>query len=201
MTVRAILIAAVTAAGLIASPARACTSALMPPPRSGESADAYSARVAEERRQQAEKWAKERQVIALRDADRIFIGRDTFWTPPYRSPPVRRARSGQPPQLVPPPVSPRIEFPVSSYYKPIGWFRGEPSTGLFRVKGENTSCGPMSIGDTTNSTEGDLYLFFARKGPLSEKTLIDAIALDKIDDPLLLAFVAKHRGEPAAGHR
>ena len=54
----------------------------------------------------------------------------------------------------------------------------------------------MSFGDTDHSQPGSLYLFFARKGPLSEKTLIDAIALDAIDHPALAAFVAKYRKRP-----
>lgn len=57
-------------------------------------------------------------------------------------------------------------------------------------------CGPMSFGDTSHSQPGDLYLFFARKGSVSEATLIDAIALDSIDHPALTAFVAKHRKRP-----
>lgn len=181
-------------AAFIALPTQACV-ITMPPPLPGESPQAYQTRVAEERRQEAERWAKARQADALREADRIFIGRYTFWSPPYRPAPVRRARPGQPPPLVPLPAPPRIKFPLSSYYEPIDWFRGAPSTALFRVRGENTSCGPTSIGDTAGGSEGALYLFFARKGPLSEKTLIDAIALDKIDDPVLLAFVEKHRGK------
>ncbi|WP_447728588.1 hypothetical protein [Sphingomonas koreensis] len=196
---RIALAAALGAAAFITSSSWACSMAPAEPLLPGESPDAYQARVAEKHRHEAEKWARERQTDALRRADRIFIGRDTDWTPPYRSPPMRRARPGQPPPLVPVPVPPvLIEFPAPSYYKPVDWFRGARSTALFRVRGSNTSCGPMSVGDTTNSSEGDLYVFFARSGPLSEKTLIDAIALDKIDDPALLAFVARHRGKPAA---
>lgn len=59
-------------------------------------------------------------------------------------------------------------------------------------------CGPMSFGDTSQSQPGDHYLFFARKGPLTETTLIDAIALDSIDHPALNAFVAQYRKRPAA---
>jgi hypothetical protein len=56
----------------------------------------------------------------------------------------------------------------------------------------------MSFGDTSQSQPGDHYLFFARKGPLTEATLIDAIALDSIDHPALNAFVAQYHKRPAA---
>lgn len=54
----------------------------------------------------------------------------------------------------------------------------------------------MSLGDTSASKPGNLYLFFGRKGPVSKATLIDAIALDMVDHPALNAFVAKHRKAP-----
>jgi hypothetical protein len=56
-----------------------------------------------------------------------------------------------------------------------------------------SSCGLRGLGDTSNSQPGNLYLFFARKGPVSEATLIDAITLDPIDHPALNAFVARYR--------
>lgn len=198
---RIALVAALSVAALFASPALACSPVPVPPPLPGESPEAYKARIAEQERKQAADWMRARQTNALQHADRIFIGRDTAWVPPYRQPPVRRTRSGQPippPVPVPPVV---IEYPAPSYFKPVGWFRGTQSRTLFRVNRSLTSCGPMSIGDTTNSEPGNLYVFFARKGPLSEKTLIDAIAVDKIGDPALLAFVARYRGKPTATRR
>lgn len=200
MTRRIALLAALSVAALIASPASACSIAPPPPPLPGESPEAYKARTAELRRKQDEEWMRKRQAEALQRADLIFIGRDTAWMPPYRPSPVRRGRAGQP--LPPVPVPPLvIEFPAPSYFKPVDWFRGPRSQILFRVNRSNTSCGWMGIGDTTYSQPGKLYIFFARKGPLSEKTLIDAIALDKIDDPALIAFVARHRGKPPAAPR
>lgn len=197
---RIALVAALSVATLFASPARACSPVPVPPPLPGESPEAYKARIAEQERKQAADWMRARQTRALQQADLIFIARDTAWMPPYRPPPVRRGRAGQP--LPPKPIPPvLIEYPAPSYFKPIGWFRGAQSPTLFRVNRSLTSCGPMSIGDTTNSSEGNLYLFFARNGPLSEKTLIDAIAIDRIDDPALVAFVAKHRGKPPAARR
>jgi len=83
----------------------------------------------------------------------------------------------------------------SVYFEPVAWFRGHPAQTRFRVEREWSMCGPSGIGDTPYSQTGDLYLLFARQGPLSEKTLIDAIALDKIDDPALTAFAAKYRGK------
>ncbi|MCA1198259.1 hypothetical protein K9B35_09795 [Sphingomonas sp. R647] len=186
---------ALSAMALSTLPAKACV-IWTEPPLPGETNSAYEIRVEALRRRQAAERLKERQADALEQAQLIFIARDTVWTPSYPSPPAHKARPGRPPPFVPPPRPPVIEFPGSSYYKPIDWFRGARSTRVFSVKVSETSCGPMSIGDTTNGTEGDLYVFFARKGPLSEKTLIDAIALDTIDHPALNAFVAKHRKAP-----
>jgi len=51
----------------------------------------------------------------------------------------------------------------------------------------------MSLGDTTGSDTGDLFVFFAHKRPLSANTIIDAIAVGSITDPALTDFVAKYR--------
>lgn len=197
MTGRIALAAVLGAAALAASPAWACT--IQPPPAAlpGESPDAYKARVRELYRKEAADLARMRQTDALRNADLIFIARDTAWAPRYRSPPVRRGRAGQP--LPPVPLRPVVvKYPAPSYFTPIDWLRGARTDTLFRVERFDTSCGPQGFGDTMPSQPGDLYLFFARRGPLSEKTLIDAIALDKIDNPALTAFVARHRGKPTA---
>lgn len=191
------LAAVLGAAAFAAYPASACSIALPPPALPGESPEAYKARIAEQERERIAARMRTRQANLLNHADLIFIGRDTAWAPRYRPPSARRDRAGRP--LPPRPVRPVvIEIPAPSHYKPVAWFRGPQSQASFKVSRSQTTCGAMSIGDTTNSTEGDLYLFFARKGPLSEKTLIDAIALDKIDDPALIAFVAKYRGKPPA---
>ncbi|WP_423601789.1 hypothetical protein [Sphingomonas sp. MS122] len=195
MTKRFALAAALSAAALFAWPAWACSPVPMPPPQPGESEQAYKARIAREQRRQAEQWLRDRQADALQRADSIFIARDTAWASPHRPPPVRRTRAGRP---IPPPPVPRVryEYPAPSYFKPIGWLRGSRPRALFRINRSMTTCGTMSIGDTAYSHPGSLYVFFARKGPLSEKTLIDAIAVDRIDDPALVAFVARHRGKP-----
>ena len=179
--------ACLAAAMLAAVPARACTPVPLPPPQPGETQEAYQARVAAEQREQAVRWVKERQADDLQRADLIFIGRTTDWYPPYRMP---RLRPGQPPPPIP---MPRFGFPMPSYFKPVAWFRGGPSTDLFSLRGSNTSCGPMGFGDTLSATKGDLFVFFARKGPLSQRTMIDAIALGSIVDPALVDFVTKYR--------
>jgi hypothetical protein len=189
--------ASLGAVALFAVPAWACSLVPMPPPRPGESDHAYKARVAEEQRQQAAIWLRDRQADALQRADSIFIARETGWTPPYRPPPAPKARPGQPPPFVPLPTPAAIDFPPPSYFKPIDWFRGAQTRRLLRVNRSDTTCGPLSIGDTTFSEQGNLYVFFARKGPLSEKTLIDAIAVERINDPALMGFVAKYRAKPA----
>lgn len=194
MTRRVALLAALGVAALVISPAQACSPVPMPPPLRDESPNAYKARVEALQRRQAAEWIRARQDRALKEADAIFIARDTVWTPPYRPAPVRRGRSGEP--LPPPPVPlVEVEYPAPSYYKPVDWLTGARSTALVRIARSNTTCGPMSIGDTSLSQPGNLYVFFARKGPLSEKNLIDAIAIDRISDPTLMTFVARYRAK------
>ncbi|WP_343520671.1 hypothetical protein [Sphingomonas sp.] len=198
MTERFILAAALSAA-LFAWPAWACSPVPMPPPLPGESQQAYKARIAEEQRRQAERWLRNRQTDALQRADTIFIARETVWPPPSR--PQARAHRGGAPR--PPARIKSVSFvdPPPAYFKPIDWFRGPRTRASFRIERSMTTCGVMSVGDTSLSTPSNLYVFFARKGPLSEKTLIDAIAADRIDDPALVAFVARHRGMPPAARR
>ncbi len=183
------LIACLTATMLATASARACVPMPMPPMLPGESQDAYKVRIDALFRQQAEDQQRARQADAVSEADLIFVGRTTDWYPPIRIP---RARPGRP---LPPVPLPRFEFPMPSYFKPVAWFRGAPSTDLFALRGENTSCGPMGFGDTMPATKGDLFVFFAHKGPLTQSTMIDAIAVDAITDPMLLDFVAPYRGK------
>lgn len=188
MSWRSVLPGLFLAATCFALPAHACVPAMLPPQRPDESQDAYKTRVDAEMRRQAEQWAIERQANAVSEADLIFVGRTTDWWPPARMPKLR------PGQRVPPPVLVPLVFPAPVYFKPVAWFRGEPSTDLFALRGSTTSCGPIGFGDTGAAMKGDLYVFFARKGPLSQKTMIDAISVDAITDPALIEFVAKYRG-------
>jgi hypothetical protein len=185
MTWRIALAACLTATTLAPSPVHACMPALPEPRLAGESDEAYKIRTSTLQRERVATWLKERQADVLRRADTIVIARDTPWSPPYRP----RTRGGRP---IPPRIEP-IPYPAPSYYKPIDWFKGVRTRALFRVGKSMTSCGPMGIGDTTYSQPGNLYVFFARKGPPSEKTLIDAIAVDHITDPALMEFVARYR--------
>lgn len=188
MIMRVAASACLAALAFVALPAAACVPVPPIPPLPGESQEAYRARSDAEQKAQAARWFKERQTNALQNADVIFIARDTDWWPT----PKLRYRNGRPL----PPVLPLIPYPAPSYYKPIAWFRGARTTGLFKVERDNTSCGPMSLGDTTFSRTGQLFVFFAKKGPLNKRgTLMDAIAVDRIDDPALMEFVARYRGK------
>lgn len=175
---------ALSVAALASPQAWACATVPTPPRLSGESTGAYAARIGELDYKRELESARMRQAEGLRGADLIFIARDTAArnriSTTYRPTGARAA---------------------PAYYKPIDWFRGQRSTASFRVQRSMTLCGILSFGDTSPSEPGNLYLFFARKGPLSEKTLIDAIALDKIDDPALTAFVARYRSKPSASVR
>lgn len=182
----------------ISEPASACTIPPPPPQLQGETVAAYEARLARLYREREMARAQARITRGLADAALIFVARDTAWAPSYRQRPLPKARPGQPPPSIPRPIAPVIAYPAPSYFKPIDWIRGSPVSRIFRVNRSDTSCGPMSLGDTSASEPGNLYLFFARKGPVSEATLIDAIALDSIDHPALTAFVAKYRKRPTA---
>ncbi|RYD48896.1 MAG: hypothetical protein EOP60_14845 [Sphingomonadales bacterium] len=178
-----------TAMALAGSPAMACTPAPVEPRLAGEDEQIYRTRVDALERTRAARWKKQRQESALERADLIFIAGDTPWSPPpYRL----RMRNG----LVMPPQIRPIPYPAPSYFKPVAWLRGPKTTDLFQLVADNTSCGPMGVGDTTYTRPGKRYVFFARKGRVTRETLIDAIALDKIDDPALIAFVEQHRGPP-----
>ena len=172
---------------MVAAPAYPCTVSPPDPPRPGESITAYYARISALHQQQEAASLKDRQTRGLQGADLIFIALETVWWPAPRP----TSRNGRPvlPRLKP------VPYPAPSYYKPIAWFRGLRVTDMFKLRRANTSCGPMGIGDTTFGKSGNLYVFFARKGQLSEKTIIDAIALERINDPALAEFVATFRGK------
>jgi len=209
------LTATLSAVAFVAPSAWACTIPLPPPQLPGESEKAYEARLVELSRKEDRERTQARQVEALWQAGLIFIARDTIWTPPHLPAPVHRPLARPVKRLVgravarplgrtiPPPPAPRGRIDTSAplYFNPVAWFRGQPSQAPFHVERIKTMCGLIGVGDTVHSQPGNLYVFFARKGPLSEKTLIDAIAVDKIDDPALAAFVAKHRGKPPAASR
>lgn len=178
---------AVYVVAMVAAPAYPCSVPPPEPPRPGESIAAYYARIAALHKEQEVAWLKDRQTSGLQGADLIFIARATARWPVPR--PASRNGRPVPPRVTPPP------YPAPSYYKPIAWFRGPRITDLFKLRRANTSCGPMGLGDTTYGKSGDLYVFFARKGRLSEKTIVDVIAVDRINDPALAEFVAKFRGE------
>lgn len=174
--------------GAMAShPVLACTIAPPPPPLAGETDAAYRARTAALRREQEASWLKERQADGLRQAARIFIAREVDWVPPSRA----KYRKGR---AILPPLAP-VPFPPPSYFKPVAWLRGTATRRTFKVNREMTSCGPMSIGDTTPGTIGKSYVFFAHKGQLSEKTLIDAIAMDRISDLVLVELARKFHAQ------
>lgn len=177
--------AGVTLALFAVSPANACTIRLPEPPLAGESDGAYRARIEALEREQQTRWLKERQENGLQRADWVFVGRQILWSPTFKP----RYRNGMP---VPVPL-PKFEYPAPRYFKPLTWLKGPEYSKIFKVSTGNTSCGPMALGDTTSSKEGDLFVFFARKGRISDDTLIDAIAVDKINDPALMDLVAPYR--------
>lgn len=171
---------------------RACSLVPPEPPLAGEGNEAYQRRIeALGREREAHRpameaeWLRHRQAEGLERASMIFIARNTPWA----SPPVRSNRRRVP---IPPPVySPYFSF---SYFTPVAWLRGRQSRAPFRLEATMNSCGGLSgIGDATDSIPGAQLIFFATGEPFTSLTLIDAIAIDKITDPTLLAFVARSR--------
>lgn len=193
---RKILIACVALTALLSASAMACSITPPEPPLPNESDEAYKVRIETQEKERAERWAKERQQSALEQADLIFIARNRDWYPPAPKPkPQPKARAGH---LPPPPVpiKPALFDPniLRYYFKPVAWFRGAEVTELFQVQSYMTNCGGHSgLGDTVYSDPGDVFLFFAHKTPLTRDTIIDAIALDKIDNPALVDFVSAYR--------
>lgn len=172
---------------LSVSPANACSIAPPEPPLPGESVQDYRIRTDALERENEARWLKERQERNLEQADWVFVAQHIAWPPTYRT----RYRNG-----VPVPVPPiKFEYPAPIHFKPLKWLKGPEYSKLFKVTTENTSCGPMALGDTTFSAEGDLFVFFARKGRISDATLIDAIAVNKINDAALIDFVAPYRSK------
>jgi hypothetical protein len=172
--------------------ARACSPVPLDPPLPGESSDAYRVRVeALQREREAQRpaleaeWLRDRQAQGLEHAPIIFIARKTPWTPPPR----RSTRRVPPP---PPPVY-SLDYSVS-YYTPVAWLRGRPTSARFSVQATRNSCGGMTgVGDETLSEPGTEFIFFATGVPFTELTLIDAIAVDRVTDPTLVAFIARSR--------
>jgi hypothetical protein len=188
MSWRAFLIVSAVVGGFPPE-ASACSPIPMEPPLAGESNEAYRQRVeALEREREAMRpqreaeWLRDRQAEGLAQASVIFIARRTL-------PPQPRARGGRP---IPPPVFDPYSY--SQFYRPVAWLRGPRTSTRFRVHIGTNSCGGVSsIGDISLGEPGEGFVFFARGGRLSEDTLIDAIAVGRITDPALIAFVAQFR--------
>jgi hypothetical protein len=170
------------------SPADACSIAPPQPPLPGESDKDYHTRTEALAHENEVRWLKERQEGNLQRADWVFVARHVEWSPPY-NPSKPKYRNGIP-VIIP---RPKFEYPTPTYFKPLRWLKGPEYSKVFKVETFNTSCGPMSLGDTKFSEHGSLFVFFARKGRITDNTLIDAIAVDKINDPALIDFVRPYR--------
>lgn len=178
-------IAGASVALLSVSPANACSIAPPEPPHQGESDQDYHIRTEALARENEARWLKERQERNVQQADWVFVARHIQWSPPYKP----KYRNGAPVPI--PPI--KFDYPVPVHFKPLTWLKGPELSKTFKVSTYNTSCGPMSLGDTMFSEVGDLFVFFARKGRISDDTLIDAIAVDKINDSALVDLVAPYR--------
>lgn len=185
---------------LLADPASACVLAPPQPRLAGESDFSYQARVEKMSREIDEQRSIQRQQSALkapilfiaREASTEFFQQETAkWAAAQPKP-----KRGDPPV---PPVPPPPQFPIASYFQPVTWIKGTGSPAIFRIETRLTTCGPWSLGDTGAASDGDLLVFFAQEGPISEKTLIDAITIDKLTEPELVELVARHREDPGAG--
>jgi hypothetical protein len=168
--------------------ARACEVGLLPPRLAGENDAAYRQRIAAlEREREAQRpareaeWLRYRQTEGLEHASMIFIARGT-------EPPQEHSARRSPPVLT------RVEWPPSSYYTPVAWLRGRQVSAPFLVRTSATSCGTLvGVGDANPGDPGAQFVFFASGEPFTGLTLMDAIAIDKVTDPTLVAFVARSR--------
>ncbi len=151
----------------------------------GESPEAYAARVKELMAQREAQWDLEQQAYDLERADLIFIARKT------QLPPSVQPVSGQSEIIV---QGLRNSNLQRVHFTPIDWFKGPVSRQTFLNRLWENDCGWTRFGDVTaDDAIGQRYVFFARSGRISQDTLIDAIAVDRITDPALLDFVARHR--------
>ena len=193
------LITGLASAIILAEPASACTP--IPPEQrlEGESDLAYQARVEKIGHERDEQRALQRQQSAL-IAPVLFIGREAsaavyrLEAEKWSAEQANLRKPGEPP--IPPPP---LHVPQPRYFEPIVWINGTGSQSIFRIEASVTMCGTWWRGDTGSAGEGALLLFSARQGPISENTLIDALAIDKITEPELVELVATHQEHPGAG--
>jgi hypothetical protein len=186
---------------MLADPASACVPLLPEPRLEGESDLAYQTRVEKMKREWDEQRAVRRQQNAL-NAPTLFIARAASATvyrqeaEKWSAEQAKLRKPGEPPAPPIPPPPPQVPGPL--YFQPITWIKGTGSPAMLRIEAHVTMCDSWWLGDTSSAKEGEDLLFSAREGPISENTLIDAIAIDKITEPELVELVAKHR-EHGAG--
>lgn len=188
------LLAGLASSIIVANPASACTPPRPPEPQpEGESLSAYQARI-EKMKHEYDEWRKQRALNApiifiSRKANTAFFQQEAEKLEAAQSKPKKH---GQPP---PPPP----QFRLIGYFQPIAWVKGTGAQAILLIKTPITGCGYEPLGDTESAKEGEHLIFFAQDGPISENTLIDAIAIDKITEPELLELVARHRERPGTG--
>lgn len=187
---------------LLADPAPACVTPPREPQMEGESFSAYEARVEKMEREQDEQRVASRQQRAL-NAPTLFIARaatggflEQEAAKRQADQPSGSAQPSEQPVIIPPPP---LAVEGRRYFRPIAWLRGTGSQDLVQIETRQTTCGYMSLGDTLFPNDGVQYVFAAKEGPISENTLIDAIAIDKITEPELVELVARHQEDPGAG--
>lgn len=177
---------------IVADPASACLPPVPEPRLAGESDLAHQARVEKVSREYEEQRSIRRQQSAL-SAPILFIAREAS-ADFYRHEAEKWAASQPKPKPgespIPPPP-PQVPMPL--YFQPVAWINGTGSPAIFRIE-THMACGSYwSRGDTRSAGEGARFLFSAQEGPISENTLIDAIAIDKITAPELVKLVAAHQ--------
>ena len=176
----------------VAVPASACLPPVPEPRLAGESDLAYQARVEKMSREYEEQRSSRRQQSAL-SAPILFIAREAS-TDFYRQEAEKWAASQPKPKPGEPPVPPPPpQVPIPLYFQPVTWIKGMGAPEIFRIETRRTCGSYSSLGDTRSTGEGTDFLFSAREGPISENTLIDAIAIDMITEPELVKLVAAYR--------
>ena len=181
---RALSIIGVMAA-MVAPQAYACSPVQLAEPLPGESGDDFYNRYTILAREREATLLRERETHALAQATMIFVARTAQWPSPSRS----RLRD----RPVEEPFGPSGRQPptYTKHFTPIAWLRGPRPRLRFGVPIDLSSCGYDGVGETAFAEPGDLLIFFATSSRLSRQSLIDAIPVEQVTDPALLAFVAR----------
>lgn len=162
-------------------PASACPPPNPPPePRSGETAQAYAARLAKFEAAAA-RASRERlaqiQEDQWKQADRVVIAKVVGLRP------LRNEAAHYFPELQ------RVRL------RPVAWLKGSPFETEFELYHTGaTDCGPYGGGDAGSSKLDQLLVVYLKKGIPSPETMIDSYGATSIEDSAVKSILTRHAG-------